>query len=130
MLSSRPLLNKHRQLPGTGDGFEQCVDELRVLGDVLTQPVGAVWLVHGPDDLWVVAVGGLVGAGVEVVLVGVALGDQAGGVLGAQVDLDQLVVLSSSVRAGGDGFQIGFEPARPATQAGPGVQAVGFSAQP
>lgn len=61
-----------------GDDTEQLVAQAWVIRDGLSQLLGPSGIVHGPDDLWVVAAsGGLFEAGGEVVLVVVGLGDQA-----------------------------------------------------
>lgn len=60
------------------------------------------------------------GAAAEMVLVGVAFGEEPGGVLGGQVELEQPVVLLAA-GGGGDGLQVGPEPGRrPGYRAGPG----------
>ena len=75
----------------------------------------------------VAAGGGLFEAGGEVVLVVVGLGEQAGGVLGAEVDLEEPVVLIA-LCCGGDGFEVWFEPAPRAVGEGPGAPAGWFGA--
>lgn len=65
--------------------------------------------------------------GVDVCLVVVAFGDEAGGVLGAQVDFEEPVVLVSACRSGDD-LQVGFEPCQAATWSRPAAPAGGLSA--
>lgn len=111
-----------------GDDTEQLVAQAWVIRDGLSQLLGPSGIVHGPDDLWVVATGGgLFEAGGEVVLVVVGLGEQAGGVLGAEVDLEEPVVLVA-LCCGGDGFEVWFEPAPYAGYQRPGSPAGWFGA--
>lgn len=101
-----------------GDDTEQLVAQAWVVRDGLAEPSGSVRADHGPDGLWVVAAGGgLFEAGGEVVLVVVGLGEQAGGVLGAEIDLEEPVVLVA-VWCGGDGFEVRSEPAARAVGGG------------
>lgn len=84
----RSCLYGLRELPH-GDDTEQLIAQAWVVRDGLAKLCGSVRAAHGPDDLRVVAAGGgLFEAGGEVVLVVVGLGEQAGGVLGAEVDLE------------------------------------------
>ena len=62
-----------------------------------------------------------------MVLVVVGLGEQAGGVLGAEVDLEEPVVLVA-LCCGGDGFEVRFEPAARAVGKDPGSPADRFGA--
>lgn len=122
------LLDEADQLLGAGGDDEQAGRQARVGADLGVEVGCSLGVVEQPDDLGVVAVLSLLGAGVQMSLVLVALGQEAGGVLGGQVDLEQPVVLLT-VLGGGDRLQVGSEPVAGTAQATPGAPAVRLGAQ-